>query len=784
MELPPISIEQKNIIEKIKNDKNIIVNSVAGSGKTTTNLYLAINNLNSKILLLTYNSKLKIETREKVKKLCLENLEVHSYHSFCVKYYDPKCFTDTNIKNILTLSKKKKINFNFDIIILDEAQDITNIYYELVCKIYYDNNKKAKICLLGDMYQSIYDFNDADERYIKYANILFNFNDYLWEKCDLLTTFRCSDKICNFVNNCLLNDNRLIPFIISNFKPRYLICNTFPPFINNIYDEDENIYDEEYYFECYTPYREFIQIINMGYKAKDIFILAPSIKTVNSPVRCFENTIKKLNKNISIYVPSSDEEKIDETVIENKLVFSTFHQAKGLERKVVFIFGFDNSYFKYYKKNNNTSKCPNEIYVACTRSIEQLILFHNEENDYLPFLKTKNLKNNVEMFAILNSKKRSKETNKIKKTNKIKNFDTTVTQLLRHLPEHVIDGCCNFLTINNIRNKQKKINIPEIIGTCNNNDNYMESVSEINGIAIPSILEYYKKNTSAIYEFCNDFENIYKENKNFYNPTIFEFWKEHEKKLLEIKKNNSFKENFLYYATLYNSLRSGYIFKSEQITNYDWMSNDIIEKCINNLESLNISLNSSFEEGLILENRCELQNRKLFGFCDCIDNDNNIVYEFKCTTEIKKEHYVQLAIYMYLHKTNLLLKKDIISEIKIDDNILFKYKNNICQGFIKKIHKVKINILDTNKKLICIDKQQIIKNISYENEKNKKFNSFKYYIYNILTNQLDEIKCELNELVKMIEYLIDKKYFNYKKNTDNEFIAYNQNIKNKYINIL
>ena len=41
MNLPSISQEQKNIIDLLKEKKNIVVDSVAGSGKTTTNLYIA-----------------------------------------------------------------------------------------------------------------------------------------------------------------------------------------------------------------------------------------------------------------------------------------------------------------------------------------------------------------------------------------------------------------------------------------------------------------------------------------------------------------------------------------------------------------------------------------------------------------------------------------------------------------------------------------------------------------------------------------------------------------------
>ena len=141
--LPEISTEQKYIIDSIQNN-NVIVDSVAGSGKTTTNLFIAKSYLNLNILLLTYNSKLKIETREKVKIHDITNIDIHSYHSFCVKYYDNECFVDMKIIKLLENNKPIQKKINFDLIILDEAQDITPLYYQLICKINYDNNQHAE----------------------------------------------------------------------------------------------------------------------------------------------------------------------------------------------------------------------------------------------------------------------------------------------------------------------------------------------------------------------------------------------------------------------------------------------------------------------------------------------------------------------------------------------------------------------------------------------------------------------------------------------------------------
>jgi superfamily I DNA/RNA helicase len=180
--LPKPSEEQIHIINSLNNN-NIVVDSVAGSGKTVTNLYISKHFKKNNILLLTYNAKLKIETRQKTKLNNISNLDVHSYHSFCVKHYNKKCYRDNEINKIIVNNKNPFKLFNYDIIILDEAQDINPLYFNLIYKIFKDNNNnKTKICIVGDKYQSIYDFNNADNRFIKYAPQCFNFNKLSWKE--------------------------------------------------------------------------------------------------------------------------------------------------------------------------------------------------------------------------------------------------------------------------------------------------------------------------------------------------------------------------------------------------------------------------------------------------------------------------------------------------------------------------------------------------------------------------------------------------------------------------
>lgn len=609
--LPKCSEEQLKIIESLNNN-NVIVDSVAGSGKTTTVLHIGKNNENKNILLLTYNAKLKIETREKVKLNNLNNIETHTYHSFCKKYYDNKCISDTELLNILKLNKTILRDINYDIIILDEAQDINEYYYTLICKIYKDNkNKECKTCILGDKKQSIYAFNGSDERYILFADNVFTYNNKSWIKNNLSKSFRITNEMATFINKCMLNEERLKSDKITNIKPRYIICDTF----SNI---NEN-----------KPYDEVEYYLNNGYLPEDIFIIAPSIKNINSPVRQLENKLKIEKKNnINIFVPITDEEKLDEDVIKNKLVFTTIHQVKGLERKIVILFNFDESYFKFYNKNVNPLICPNELYVATTRAKEHLTLLHHFTSDFLPFLNKIDIFKYCHMITTRISISHKKE----------KIIDTSVTDLIKNLQIDILEKCLEYVTIETLKHQTHKINIP--IKT--KQEEVYENVSELTGIAIPSYFEYILKGKITILNEIIKNENNVSE-KIYFSDIIVET--NNNKNYDNIKINE---KTILKISNEWNCYKTGFLFKNYQITEYNWLSKENLDKSIERLNMLNISKNAEFEKKHVLKPNNELIGRNLIGYIDCIDNNN--IYEFKCVNELKKEHILQLSIYMYLER--------------------------------------------------------------------------------------------------------------------------------------
>lgn len=799
MSLPEISIEQLNIINQLESN-NVIVDSVAGSGKTTTNLHIAKHYSDSNILLLTYNSRLKIETRHKISKLNLNNIECHSYHSFCVKYYDNKAFTDKTIRKIINNSILSKYKFSYNIIVLDEAQDVTELYYTLICKIVKDNNIIPKIILFGDKNQSIFDFNGADSRFIEYADLIYTYNNLNWIKCNLSTSFRITHEMALFINNCLLNNNRINSNKISNVKPRYIICNTFCD------TELAPIEEIKYYTK------------DLNYKAGDIFVLAPSIKNnISSPIAKFSNKIKEYFNDIMIYAPMSDDEKLDEDVMKDKLVFSTFHQAKGLERKVVIIFGFDNSYFEYYKKNIDPYICPNELYVATTRASEHLTLLHHQNKDFLPFIKDKqNILEYCNVFG--NYKSFFKDLNKNIRKPKDK-INVTVTQLLKHLPETIIDECIKELNIIRNNNLLPLINIPiKII------DNTTENVSEITGIAIPSLFEYKIKNNMKILNRLLD--------ENFENKSdICTITKDYN--LNDIILSDISNEQLLYLSNCWNTYSNEYNFKLYQIQNYNWLSNENLNNCLERINSLGITSNAIFEKsiGISIDNNIINNSLKynLSGYIDCVDIDNNTIYEFKTVNQLTDVHILQLALYMYMYeqKYNSILH-DQIKLLNTQINNKYKLLNNQLEllkldksikyligdfvrvtldidyiGVITKIYKrmnklkikCKDKILEVPKEsTIEVLQRKSINNISQKinkiklsiqklqeeiDELNNKI-STRYILFNILTNETIEIKYNKETVEKIIYLIIVAKYNNKCKLDNDDFINKTKTIYNKY----
>lgn len=620
------SSEQKKIVDLL-NDYNVTIDSVAGAGKTSCVLFIADKYKDLSILVLTYNSQLKAETRKRAEKY--SNLDVHSYHSFCVANYDKSGHTDDKINDVISLQFESACDIMYDIIIADESQDITPLLYKFLCKILNDNKKKdtCKIMIMGDQMQSIYKFREADSRFITYSSKLFNkFNKYEWVDTTLSETFRCTIPMVDFINNCMLGYKRLNSNKKSSIKPDYIICNSYG-----------------------YPGIVLTELLKT-YKPYEIFVTAYSTKD-KTPIKHLANYVTN-NLNIPIYCSNSDQESLDSRVIENKLVFSTIHQLKGRERKAVMLIGFDEGYFEYYDKVADRSICPNELYVATTRATEKLIMIHDSKKNYLPFLNNKLLAKYAKF-----EHKQTKE-NTIRRIVQNNNDTYGISDLVSYLPFSIEKLCMNYLDFKIINEAENKLDIPNIIKLENRMGDtkvdIYESVADVTGVSIPAYFEYKRFGKSSLFSKnlvernIKILENSQCESKKKiamitklkkFSKTLKEF---HKNYIENIDINNLAVNDLLKISLYYSAQQNKTDYKLKQITSFDWLTKPILDEGTDRLDSIIKGKNLLFEESV----EAIFFGNTVMGEIDCIDLDNKIIYEFKCTQDLTISHMIQLGIYM------------------------------------------------------------------------------------------------------------------------------------------
>ena len=644
MDIKPTK-EQELIISDLKNTK---VNSVAGSGKSTTILLLSKKYNDLKMMQITYNSMLKCEMREKVKKYDIKNLEIHTYHSIVTKYYDNTSFDDEQLKKVIKQNMPIKTKLKVDVLMIDEAQDMTNDYYKLIKKFIKDNEIKPYIYLFGDTQQTIYEFKNASSQFLTLANDLWNIR---FDEKELTESFRLSNQIGFFVNNCMLEKPRIQTNKKTNFKVDYYITNPFRIYLK--------------------IGKEIIKLKKEGYKDEDFFILVPSVKTINAPYKKLENYLVK--NNINCMTPDSDDVKLDEKLIQNKVVFTTYHQSKGRERKIVIVYNFDISYYTFYSKELlNKNNCPNIFYVVCTRAKEKLILVRDEKCYELPFLKFNhpNIDNNLNIII----------TNKKIKPNDIKTDESfikkSVTDFVKFLSSTATNELIELVNelYEEIENKNK-LNV-KIKSQIEVKKEVFEDVSNLNGLVISAIFEKKSYNNE------NNISTI-----EFYVQTHILNNRDIKKYAGKINIPCKTIEDYLKVGNVYTSIQNQLHSKIMSIKDYDWLDEKIVDECLKNMEFIKsknllfeypITNNDDINEQFYTYNHSKYGLIKITSRIDAFDDEN--IYEFKCVNKISLDHKLQLIFYYWLWinsdlKLNYGNKTGILLNIRT--GTIYKLKKNI-----------------------------------------------------------------------------------------------------------
>lgn len=640
------SEEQHAVVIELEKGNNVCVQAVAGSGKTTTCLHIAESFPERNILLLTYNAKLKMETRRKVDSSGITNMEVHSFHAFCVKYFDKDGFRDHEMLKYLKRRPYPSLlrPFQYDIIVLDECQDMTPLYFELVVRIlYYHSLKIPLIVTMGDAQQSIFQFNRADSRFLTLSLDIFPKSSptsesrlsRLWSYLTLRTTYRLSSAMIDFLKYCCSGAPEMegITRKQRESKVQYVVCNSFSK----------------------IPFEKINKLLRSGkYKYDDIFILAPSLKSAMTPVRKLANLLTE--HGIPVFVPLSEEESLDEDVLRGKVVCSTFHQVKGLERKVVMVYQFDESYFQYFAKDISFTehhRLPNTLYVALTRAKEELILIHDKKNSFLPFLRHEllikyttyqNTLQNKQVAVVSSSREESDKDGKAKKER------LSILEMTKYIPADVLQECMEYIHVQKLECTKKEDMSFQFTTKVAQGEGY-ENVAEITSVAIPTYFEYFHTGKSSLRTWKKkDYGD--KLPCGGGNPGNFG----NHSTTMDIMDIPSLLEA----VNGWCSEKSGYHFKKSQIVDYSWLNQQLLEdacvRLLSMLQRTNKSI-TSLQYEMLWER--SFHETVLYGFTDMVDISQPMgcIYELKIQKEVESVHFIQCALYLWLVNGSMSVRR-------------------------------------------------------------------------------------------------------------------------------
>lgn len=659
-----MSQEQVTVLENVRNGSNVVVDACAGSGKSTTILSVAKELSEKRIRQYTYNSMLRHEIKEKVREYNVPNLEVHTYHSFAVKHYSDIAHTDTGIRKITRADMEPKIPIPLvDIVVIDESQDMTLLYFELIVKMANDmcsldnplntdktSPHKFQLLVLGDYMQGLYEFKGADTRFLTKAAEIWTRLPHLitheFTHCSLLTSYRVTNQMAKFVNRDMLGHERLVA------------CREGTPVVY--------IRRPRYQIEKIVVY-QIQRLLAEGESPSDIFVLGGSVKGPNSNIRHMENVLT--DANIPCHVPMMETEFMDERVIDGKVVFSTFHTVKGRQRKYVFVVGFDQGYF-YTARNIPKDICPNTLYVACTRATHGLYLLENDSSRPLEFLKqgqpTMKQCEYIDFKGLPQSIFHERVQEDTSGIVVIPTYHVTPTDLIKFIPESVIEYVTPILDKIFIREIEPmddmEFDIPRIVRT---KSSLYEDVSDLNGIALPAMFYDLVQGTTT------DGEGILREtirsNIQEMSDNSHPFLK---RVVNELPEKCETPGDYLFLVNVYVAIQEKLYSKLKQINRdeYTWITTEMRDKCVDRLkEHLGHEFNR--EDGnrgevekLLIHYAHETEHSlidaalnpyfstdKRFRFCARADLvSDTTLWELKCTSKITFEHRMQVVIYAWL----------------------------------------------------------------------------------------------------------------------------------------
>ncbi|KAA8903083.1 P-loop containing nucleoside triphosphate hydrolase protein [Sphaerosporella brunnea] len=577
-----MSEQQRKVLEVMREtNKNIKVVACPGSGKTTVALHMASKLPNRRLLLVLYNQDPKAEIKEKAKRHGLENIAAYNYHSLGYTHYGlTECATDEGLKRILSenLPMVKPLE-PFDTVVLDEQQDMKPVYYEFMKKVLRDaaaagSTTDPTLVALGDPHQAIYGFSGANYRYLTMADHKEVFGtvpggNREWVEINFPETRRLPARHVEFLNE--VDPSQKLQASGDHGHPgRLRLCICDKPGLKKVIKDIQDFVDE--------------------YGAENVMILTSSVR-YDEWVQYVTNQLSYRGIPVSVPVDSESRGVGTSRAKKGKLLVSTPHKAKGLERQCVIVFGCSSS--TSFGSPGPDGPISPSFWVAITRSRDLLYLVRNVEDAPLPALGPEKFKEGeVLTYTDLDLREVDSAANEPQQERPMRTSFKTTT-LTRFLEEKVLSQCRDLLSFEQLSKPHCDIQLETEMPM--RKKGLWEAVENITRTAIPAI---YALETG---QGCGALQKVFDDAGRLLSGKLlsgrllngkFRYLRQH---LLDIKERKETENvlstsEILFLANLYGCMRSGYIAQllNVPLESYSWLPEEKRQQICRNMEECGV----------------------------------------------------------------------------------------------------------------------------------------------------------------------------------------------------